>query len=576
MENKRLLYLVQHSNKEMFKIGIGTDNGRFRDLDRDYSIDWTSSIYFKGENQDITKMERILHKLFYEYRLDKQNGTGGTEWFSTKCLESTVEAVLFNVNNSGFSIDLQPQEIILNEYISESKEVSKIEKETKLNLNWNQEKQRIFSKYPQSIIDKWLMLDNMKPSQEIVNEMNRLIPEFYCFLKPSSLIHGQLYKSDKSFYKLNPVQFDTFNFMMYKVKETLMKELGSTENLINIIKNDYDKFEELIDKHWYEITWKELFLFIDRLDKKHNVIDDALEELTSVKIKTNVFDKNKNLGQTTFNLIRKYTRFKHKIKYKIEPELFQMVMLQKPWLDETFVLLKLKVQAQNLKTVGSKRLYEFLKDWEFAKTVTTKFDNILIIMNLDDTVQSNKTYAMVNRNHLKKAVEEINEKSDILVSYEPIKEKLHGERIQVTKIKFNIKKQDESRLKELGLIEEPITSLPFYNKSKSKLDKLIKNGYNVVDEDMWIKTDIKKNEERYDAEIGLDKWIKETSQDEKNEIYKILADSIIDCEDPMVIIEDYHIVGLFSKDILTKNPQETVKLLNSIIDTANDSLNSER
>ena len=101
MENHRLLYLVQHSNNEMFKIGIGTNNHRFQDLDRDYSIDWESSLYFQGENHDITKMERILHKLFHEYRLDKQNGTGGTELFSTDCLNSVVESILFNVDNSG-------------------------------------------------------------------------------------------------------------------------------------------------------------------------------------------------------------------------------------------------------------------------------------------------------------------------------------------------------------------------------------------------------------------------------------------------------------------------------------------
>lgn len=33
MENTRLLYLVQHTNKEMFKIGIATSNQRFYELD---------------------------------------------------------------------------------------------------------------------------------------------------------------------------------------------------------------------------------------------------------------------------------------------------------------------------------------------------------------------------------------------------------------------------------------------------------------------------------------------------------------------------------------------------------------
>jgi len=41
LKNQRLLYLIQHSNNQMFKIGIATDNSRFKQIDLDYSI-----IYF--------------------------------------------------------------------------------------------------------------------------------------------------------------------------------------------------------------------------------------------------------------------------------------------------------------------------------------------------------------------------------------------------------------------------------------------------------------------------------------------------------------------------------------------------
>jgi len=148
-------------------------------------------------------------------------------------------------------------------------------------------------------------------------------------------------------------------------------------------------------------------------------------------------------------------------------------MLQRPYTNDSFVVLKLKIQVQHLKTVGAKRLYEFLKDWEFRKEVYVKFDDLKIVLNLNDNIDSNKTYATVNRNHLKKAINEINGHSDIDVSYETIKEKIKGKRTQVTKIKFFINKQSESRLQYLGLIEESITSHMFYNKSKLKMDKWI-------------------------------------------------------------------------------------------------------
>jgi len=131
MKNQGLLYLVTHSNKEMLKIGMTTSNQRFYDLNRDYQIDWSNSLYFKGENEDIIKMERILHKLFHQHRLDKQPGTGGTEWFSLQCRESVMESILFNVKNSNFCIDLEFHKVNLNEHIEIVTATKKLNKKVK-------------------------------------------------------------------------------------------------------------------------------------------------------------------------------------------------------------------------------------------------------------------------------------------------------------------------------------------------------------------------------------------------------------------------------------------------------------
>ena len=116
--HQRLLYLIRHTNNQMFKIGIATDNSRFKQLDKDYSIDWNKSLYFKGENEDITFMEKILHRLFFKNRLEEQQGTGGTEWFSIDCLQDVVDAILFNVDKSNFTIDLTLQEINIHKKIT--------------------------------------------------------------------------------------------------------------------------------------------------------------------------------------------------------------------------------------------------------------------------------------------------------------------------------------------------------------------------------------------------------------------------------------------------------------------------
>jgi hypothetical protein len=136
IKNQRLLYIIQHANNEMFKIGIATDNSRFKQIDSDYSIDWTKSLYFKGENEDIMFMEKILHRLFFKYRLKPQQGTGGTEWFSIDCLEKVVDSIIFNVEQSEFNIDMIVENCELNKY-NKNNEHSIIQDYTKINAEWS-------------------------------------------------------------------------------------------------------------------------------------------------------------------------------------------------------------------------------------------------------------------------------------------------------------------------------------------------------------------------------------------------------------------------------------------------------
>jgi plasmid replication initiation protein len=217
----------------------------------------------------------------------------------------------------------------------------------------------------------------------------------------------------------------------------------------------------------------------------------------------------------------------------------------------------------------SKLLYELLKDYEGINKITINYDLLLGLLNVKNVDRYSK-FSYFNGEILKPSMNEINEKSDILIDFEPIKEKPNDERMQVTKIKFTINKQSTQRLEALGLISQTAENNKHYKKSKSKLDALVKNGYKVVDEEMWIETDIKKNSDRYDSEYRIDTWIKETDAEDKKEIYQLLATTLEGCDDPMVIIDNYKIIGVFSKDAYTRNPQETIEQLNSIIKECND------
>lgn len=228
----------------------------------------------------------------------------------------------------------------------------------------------------------------------------------------------------------------------------------------------------------------------------------------------------------------------------------------------------LKIQF-SMSSKYSKLLYEILKDYENINEIVLDVD--MVVMLLNDT--NFKEWSIFRANVLDRAVKEINEKSDIKVSYEAIKEKVDDQRKQVTKIKFIIQKQPEFRLQQLGLMEQTIESHRFYHKSKTKLDALVKNGYQVIDEEMWIKTDINKNETKYEAETRIDAWLTNTEKEDKNRVFEYLATQLDDCDDPIVSIENYTVKGVFSKDVFTSNASETINLLNTIIEEMSEDHN---
>jgi uncharacterized protein related to proFAR isomerase len=106
-------------------------------------------------------------------------------------------------------------------------------------------------------------------------------------------------------------------------------------------------------------------------------------------------------------------------------------------------------------------------------------------------------------------------------------------------------------------IKEPI--------DKKEINKILFIRNLKIDEEMWIETDIRKNEDKYEAEIEIDLWMKETEINARNDFFMKVAKHISDCEDPSVMIVDYRIVGCFSNEIFTKNPLETMTLLNEVI-----------
>ena len=372
--------------------------------------------------------------------------------------------------------------------------------------------------------------------------------------KPSELtqvVFIQQVKKDLTIYKMSPLQIDLINSLIYKVRE-------------QIIKNSME-LDDSIPSTLFEFNISEISSMLPKYNNnEYGEIIRQLDALSDVKIVINSLGKNKEIDEmiiTRFihemRISRHRQQGKKKIKLAISNTIINRFIHVKKYFSKMFFSIQF-----SMKSKYSKLLYEIVKDYEKLNVLVVSFENLTELLNV--TEDSQKKWSVFRANILKKAVDEINSRSDITVDYEPIKEKPEGQRLQVTKIKFFISKQPKARLQELGLIKESITTNQFYNKSKSKLDKLIKNGYKVIDEDIWIKTDIGKNEELYDTQTKLDDYFKEISKlsnDDKYNLQSALA-IYLNSDDPIVLFDtEKYIINDLSGNILTKNAIETRKVI---------------
>ena len=227
--------------------------------------------------------------------------------------------------------------------------------------------------------------------------------------KPSELTQTVFFKNDdncNAIATLTATQMDMFNLIFYKSKEYLVKN--------NIEITEFVPFE------------LDLLTFAKEFGKYNTgVYSDLikqLNQLSDVKVVINALGKNKDMKTTFTRFIHKLTvsRHKHnnkkKVRIVLDGEICQMVFEVK----KLFTKFYLRIQF-SMHSKYSKLLYELLKDYQGVKTKIIEFDLLIGLLNVDFENTKNGQWSLFNQNILKKAVNEINEKSDIYVSYEPIK-----------------------------------------------------------------------------------------------------------------------------------------------------------
>jgi|SaaInlStandDraft_4_1057021.scaffolds.fasta_scaffold02908_11 plasmid replication initiation protein len=389
-------------------------------------------------------------------------------------------------------------------------------------------------------------------------------------LKPSELCHVMFFEDVHAglFAYLTPLEIDLINIILYKSREQIVKYNKTLDTGMFSLELSFNEIASILSK--YKSTGYESLVQHFRNIRNKEVVINAL-------------NKNRELEVT-------YTSFIHKIKepklqkgkpanisIEVDSTIVDMVID----VEERFSIMFLKIQF-GLNSKYSKLLYEILrdylgKDYKFTKSKIIDYDLLLGLLNVKNLKRYSK-FSFFNGEIIKKAIKEINEYTDIKVSYEPIKERPEGQRLQVTKIKFMMEKQSDSRLEELGILdappklsmEEQLNQGKMETKSRIKLDNLVNNQrYNVVDEDAWIATDVEKNKEMYKAQILLDDYFMQldANETERHNIMESLAIHF-DIDDPVVLINGYILTDM-SGTALTSSAIGTRKVIQKLQEEEN-------
>jgi len=380
--------------------------------------------------------------------------------------------------------------------------------------------------------------------------------------KPSELTQVMYFEDFNKmvFAELTPTQIDLINLLIYEAKKIIIK---------TNIHVDEDRASIPI-----EIELKILSKYLNKYtDSSYSKLINQLNRLRKVDIVINVLKKNKEMETTLTGFIHEIIISRHKdtkkkkITLHISTKILNMFLNLKKLFSKHYLTIQL-----SMKSKYSKLLYELLKDYQGVNSKIIHLDLLLGLLNVANN-ERYLTYSYFNNDILKKAIKEINEKSDIKVQYEAIKERTEDNpRLHVTKIKFTMEKQNDERLKELGLlnqepelsIEEEIYLNKIRLKSKNKLEGLIQSGYEVKDQEAWIKADIKKNEKQYATELDLDEYLEDLSTEDKRSLYFDLAKHL-KLDEPMVMIDNYCIKD-FSNKFYTTSAEETIKILDKVLE----------
>ena len=397
--------------------------------------------------------------------------------------------------------------------------------------------------------------------------------------KPSALCQV-LYYSDytkKEQANLSPLQFDLIDVVFKFVSTTLELEKVDTESL-----------DEWASINHFEIELKDIASMLGRYKNGYyEQIVDNLLSISKIQVLTNTLYKDKSYDSVLYHFIRKIAWNKDKqttnksIKVWLEPEILHMFLSIKRY----YTIYHLQIQF-GLKSRYSKALYVTLKDYDNIGGKTLNFQHLQRMMMVDTVERPNlKSWSNFNRDLLKRTVKEINSKSDIFITYTPIKERDENNKLTVTNVKFELKKQKSILVDYTDPSQQVvIEATPQLSRAEQKLEDLAQKQIEAAK----IFGTIIKNEKQYkrkvienlldsgvdvDAIVELEDIMDElrtTFHEEKNDKHQLMIIENFNGEPIVSVSNEYLIYSPVNKLNITKTVKETISVINNLKQNGNN------
>lgn len=325
--------------------------------------------------------------------------------------------------------------------------------------------------------------------------------------------------------------------------------------------NVFYELLEVASQQFLGAYTKQFSIAIDKLPHNYEKI---IRKLRSMIMVVNYHKDNKLIEREDINLIRKVKITEYTLYFSLEKEILNPYIEHRKEFDHVFVKIDWAMKSKY-----SKFLYRILTEHR-GKTYTIHYEMLLVLMNLSNPKYlAARAYPVFNRDVLKICVEEINEWSDLKVSYYPVKTK--DEKKTVEKITFEINTQEPKvqpqKLSEQEEMDILISQL-IEEKAVAQYETA-KKFSNIVDKSAYINSIIRKyDREDIEAEIRIKRWLEIT----KNELRPNTDQPALLCIDPygrkemLTISNDYGLCDVINRRQISRKPSTTLKKINGWIE----------